>query len=105
MTQNSQLAKELIAEIEKRDGLRAGIADMDEVLSGPSYKAETKGNWQINHSEKTTKWLPGARSLLVLAMHHPEDEPQLDWFDRGNTAGNRRMTEISEELVDWLLMF
>ena len=29
MTQHSKLAEELIAEAEKRDGFRAGIADID----------------------------------------------------------------------------
>ena len=102
MTQHRQLARELIAEAEKRDGFRAGIADIDEVLSGPSYKALAVGSWKTNHSENTTPWLPNARSLLVIAMHHPEDDPRLDWFDRGNTAGNRRMTKISEALGIWL---
>jgi epoxyqueuosine reductase len=103
MSLNQQLAEELIAEAEKRDGIQAGIAAVADVLGGPSYKAEAVGNWKDNHSEKATVWLPKARSLLVLAMHHPEDDPRLDWFDRGNTAGNRRMTEISEELAAWLL--
>ncbi|MEF8822722.1 MAG: hypothetical protein V5B78_01035 [Desulfohalobiaceae bacterium] len=102
MTQNRQLADELIAEAEKRDGFRAGIAAIDEVLAGPSSKAEAEGSWKTNHSESATPWLPNARSLLVLVMHHPEDDPRLDWFDRGNTAGNRRMTEISKELATWL---
>lgn len=103
MTQNRKLAEELIAKAEGYDGIRGGIAAVDDVLNGPSYKAATVGSWKDNHSERTTPWLPNARSLLVLAMHHPEDDPLLDWFDRGNTAGNRRMTEISEELGAWLL--
>ena len=102
MTQHRQLAEELIAEAEKQDGFRAGIAAIDEVLGGPSYKAVSVGSWKTNHSEKAAPWLPNARSLLVLAMHHPEEDPGLDWFDRGNTAGNRRMTKISEELATWL---
>ena len=102
MTQYRQLAEELIAQAEKWDGFRAGIADIDEVLGGPSYKAVAEGSWKTNHSEDTTLWLPDARSLLVLAMHHPENDPRLDWFDRGNTAGNRHMTKISEELAAWL---
>lgn len=103
MNQHHQVAEELIAQAEKWDGFRVGIAAIDEVLDGPSYKAETKGSWETDRSENTTSWLPNARSLLVLAMHHPEDNPRLDWFDRGDTAGNRRMTEVSKELAAWLL--
>ena len=97
MTDDRRLAEELIAEAEKHDDIRAGIAAVDDVLDGPSYKASAAGSWKTNHTEKAAPWLPNARSLLVLAMHHPENNPQLDWFDRGNTAGNRRMTKISEE--------
>ncbi len=103
MTQSRQLAEELIAEAEKWPCFRAGIADIDDVLGGSSYKAAAvAGSWEDDHSETTTAWLPNARSLLVLAMHHPENNPRLDWFDRGNTEGNRRMTTISEALVTWL---
>ena len=103
MTQHSDLAKELIAEAEKFDGIRAGIASVDKVLEGASYKAAAGVKWQDDHAEQTIQWLPNAGSLLVLAMHHPRAKPELDWFDRGNTAGNRRMTEISKSLVAWLL--
>ncbi len=102
MTDDRRLAEELIAEAEKHDDIRAGIAAVDDVLDGPSYKASAAGSWKTNHTEKAAPWLPNARSLLVLAMHHPENNPRLDWFDRGNTAGNRRMTKISEELAAWL---
>ncbi|MDJ0666253.1 MAG: hypothetical protein QNJ61_03220 [Desulfobacterales bacterium] len=103
MPQYRQLSAALIAEAEKWDGIRAGVAAIDQVLDGPSYKAAAEVNWADDHSEQTTPWLPNARSLLVLAMHHPEDDPRLDWFDRGNTAGNHRLTVISEALVTWLL--
>lgn len=103
MTQYHQLAEELIAETEKRYGFRAGIAAIDEVVHGFSYKAAAEGSWETGHSENPTPWLANARSLLVLVMHHPEDDPRLDWFDRGNTAGNRWMTKVSEELTAWLL--
>ena len=102
MTKDRQLADEMIAEAENRYGFRAGIAAVEEVLDGPSYKAETMGSWETGHSENPTPWLQNAHSLLVLCMHHPEDDPRLDWFDRGNTAGNRHMTKISKELGDWL---
>ncbi|HKK91049.1 MAG TPA: hypothetical protein VJ936_06595 [Desulfobacteraceae bacterium] len=103
MTLNHQLADELIAQAETREDFAAGIAAVDDVLDGPSYKVAAGEIWEDNHSEKSVQWLPDAGSLLVLAMHHPRNKPHLDWFDRGNTAGNRRMTEVSKELVAWLL--
>jgi epoxyqueuosine reductase len=103
MTQQFQLAEELIAEAEKINGFRAGIATVDEVLAGPSYKAPKTVNMKRQRLEEATVWLPNAHSLLVLAMHHPEEDLQLDSFERGNSAGNRRMMEVSEKLVDWLI--
>lgn len=97
-----QLAEKLIAEAEKWDGIQAGIASIDRVLEGPSYRAAAAGKWQCGRAEQTIKWLPNASSLLVLAMHHSEDDLQLDWFDRGDSAGNRQLTIISKSLVAWL---
>jgi epoxyqueuosine reductase len=40
-----------------------------------------------------------AVAMLVLALEHPETEPELDWWDGpGGTEGNRRLRAISEQL-------
>lgn len=99
---SGKISKELISEAAKRDGIQGRIADIADVLVCPSYKAAAGVSWQDDHAEQAIKWLPNARSLFILAMHHPEEKPELDWFDRGNTAGNRWLTKISIELVEWL---
>lgn len=98
----NRVARELLAEAEKWEGIQGGIAAVADVLNSPSWKAAAGTRWLDDHAEESVQWLPDAGSLLVLAMHHPEEEPELDWFDRGNTAGNRRLTRISERLVEWL---
>ena len=99
---SSQIATELIAEAAKRDGIQGGIADIADVTNSPSCKAVAGEPWQDDHAEQAITWLPNAKSLLILVMHHPKDKPELDWFDRGNTAGNRWLTKISKLLVEWL---
>jgi len=47
-------------------------------------------------------WPPEASSVLVLGLNHPPEEPCLDWWERGDTWGNRRLREISESLKRWL---
>ncbi len=95
-------AKGLIAEAEKYDGIRAGVADISTVLAGPSYENAPEGKWVNLRKEKIITWIPDVRSILVLAMRHPEDNPCLDWFERGNSEGNRHMMKISDELVQWM---
>jgi epoxyqueuosine reductase len=48
--------------------------------------------------------LPGAGSLLVLALVHEPSRPELDWWDdrKGGTPGNRRMEETAMNLARWL---
>jgi epoxyqueuosine reductase len=48
--------------------------------------------------------LPGAGSLLVLALAHRHSRPELDWWDdrKGGTPGNRRMEETAANLAGWL---
>ena len=99
---SDQIAQELIAEAEKWDGIQGRIADSADVLNSPSCKAAVGEYWLDDHAEQTTQWLPNARSLLILAMWHPQEKPELDWFDRGNTPGNRWLTKISKILVEWL---
>lgn len=99
---SSQITKELIAEVEKWDGIQGRVANIAVVLNSPSYKAVGGEQWQDDHAEQTITWLPNACSLLILAMHHPKENPELDWFDRGNTSGNRWLTKISKILVKWL---
>jgi epoxyqueuosine reductase len=42
-------------------------------------------------------------SLLVLALEHPESEPELDWWDaEGGTEGNCRLIALSERMQHWL---
>ncbi len=40
--------------------------------------------------------------MLVLGLHHPKADPRLDYWERGDTWGNRRLREISLELQHWL---
>lgn len=42
-------------------------------------------------------------SILILALEHPESEPELDWWGgEGGTEGNRRLIAISERMQHFL---
>lgn len=46
----------------------------------------------------------GTGSVLVLALAHREDEPELDWWDdgRGGSPGNRLLIGIAEDAAAWI---
>jgi epoxyqueuosine reductase len=93
------LRQKIMAKAESFPGIKAGITHLANVLSSPSYHAVSE-NMPVDNSD--TAWSPDAQSVLVLGLHHPENDPHLDWWRRGNTAGNRRFIEISLALKQWL---
>jgi epoxyqueuosine reductase len=67
----------------------AGIVRVSELKGAPSARA----------SEMDETWLRDDQSILVLALAHSIDEPELDWWGTKNaTLGNHRLKMISEEL-------
>jgi len=48
-------------------------------------------------------WPEGANSLLVIAVDHPADRPEMDWwFGRSDPPGNRILADIVQRLCDWI---
>jgi epoxyqueuosine reductase len=95
---------EVISRAELYDGIRAGIARLEDVLKGPSYQDNPEGpgiTTQVDDVQ-VADWPPAAQTVLVLGLYHPEEEPRLDWWEGGDTLGNRRLREISELLKQWL---
>jgi epoxyqueuosine reductase len=93
MTAADELTAVLIDRAERHEGVVAGACAVADVLAGPSHRAEP---------EALDDSLPTRGSLLVLGLHHPESDPELDWWQRGNTNGNRRLSAAGNRLSDWL---
>ena len=88
------MSTEIIEKAGSFSGIKAGIARLEDILNAPSYQVVPEGEW--------SEWPPDARSVLVLGLSHPEDNPRLDWWDGDNTLGNRRLVEICDSLRQWL---
>ena len=104
MTSKATLTNEVISQAESYDGIRAGIVRLRDVLKGPSYQATPDGPGGTTEPdyEKIVNWPKETRTVLILGLYHPEKYPRLDWWERGETWGNRRLREISELLKQWL---
>ena len=49
------------------------------------------------------RWPEGAKSIVVVALAHPPDKPEMDWwFGRSDPPGNRRLAGIVQGLCDWI---
>jgi len=75
----------------------AGVCLASELLSGPAHSgSDLPGDVDDRHS------------VLVIALSHPPDQPELDYFIRkdgfrfGNSKGNRRLMDISDRVGRWL---
>jgi epoxyqueuosine reductase len=104
MTSKASLTVEIISWAESYDDIRAGIARLEDVLKGPSYQDNLESpevTTQVDDVQ-VADWPTGAQTVLVLGLYHPEEDPRLDWWERGDTRGNRRLRKISELLKQWL---
>jgi epoxyqueuosine reductase len=78
----------------------AGIASVELLKRSPSHEALKR--LRLDDFDEVN-WPPKARSVLVIALSHPPEKPELDWSDAsGNTPGNRRLTRINRDLSVWI---
>jgi epoxyqueuosine reductase len=98
------LSNHIIAQAERSPGIRAGIARLADVLEAPAYQIDSAGAGVSRQtpSGSGVTWPAEAKSVLVLGLAHPASRPQLDWWARQNTQGNRRLINISESFRKWL---
>ena len=101
MTSKGSLTAEVISQAESYDGIQAGIVRLKDVLKGYSYQVGQKDE-KLMIDEASVNWPTEAQTVLILGLNHPEKDPRLDYWERGDTCGNKRLKEISELLKQWL---
>ena len=91
----------------------AGIANVEELKQSPSHTIAGKmaefggvGTKQVEgKKEGEVVWPDKARSAVVIAVEHPREEPELDWWLKGlkgGTRGNAKLMSVFDRLADWL---
>ncbi|MGD9974726.1 MAG: epoxyqueuosine reductase [Desulfatirhabdiaceae bacterium] len=101
-----KMAKELGASL-------AGFARVDDLKSAPSFTfaPQMPGAGEGIGTRKNAlglkpgqvAWPESARSLLVIAVAHPEDKPDMDWwFGAVDPPGNRILARIVKQLGEWI---
>jgi epoxyqueuosine reductase len=81
----------------------AGIARVEDLKLSPSYEKYEQDPY-YDFFETLPPWPDDARSVLVMAVAHPRNQPELDWWDPkpGGTPGNRVLIKIQKKMKKWL---
>lgn len=91
----------------------AGFALVDDLKSAPSFTFAPKMpgagegiGARTNESglqPGQVVWPEGAKTVMVIAVEHPEDKPEMDWwFGRVDPPGNRVLAGIVKSLCSWI---
>ncbi len=117
MPGNSKISEELTLEIIQKakefGACLAGIASVETLKKSPSHVISGKiDDYKGVGSRESDKISPGevvwpenANSAIVIAVEHPEEKPELDWWQdglSGGTEGNRILISINSSLAEWL---
>jgi epoxyqueuosine reductase len=95
---------QIIGKAKEMGAAMAGIASAELLKKSPSHQLLRKIGNEIdgvsfNHS---TRWPGGVMSAFIIAVSHPYDKPELDWWSAKNSPGNRILQRISKEMSIWI---
>ncbi len=103
---------QIIEKAKKLGACAAGIADVEALKQSPSHLIYPQiGGYKSFLNDEVPRdagkviWPQFARSAVVVAVEHPEDQPELDWWQKGlkgGTPGNQVLITIISRLIDWL---
>ncbi len=109
----SNISKQTTAKAKEFGADLAGIASIADLKRSPSHTISEKlADFDGIGTKDTTgkkrgvvQWPPGAKSVVVIAVAHPRNQPELDWWVDGNaggTSGNYQLIQVVSKLTSWL---
>jgi len=94
----SERGAQIIKKAREMGATMAGIASVELLKSSPSHQIlNTKSGLEIKDFTGI-RWPQDAKSALIIAVSHPEDKPELDWWDTNSSPGNSILIRISGEI-------
>ena len=98
------MGKRIVETAMKNGATLAGIASMEAIRTSPSHTIYDKmGDYDgigtvsdagSHRNIPLFTWPDSVKSVLVIGLSHPEDEPELDFWDGRGTPGNRILIDI-----------
>ena len=106
----SDRGAQIIEKAKETGAAMAGIASIELLKTSPSHEILKKIGTEIDGigsgfemgDFNGIRWLVEAKSTLVIAVSHPQDKPELDWWDAKSSPGNRTLIRINKELSVWI---
>ena len=108
---NSQGLRQVIYEKAMEFGADlVGIANVADLKLSPSHEISGKmteyngvgTRKEDGQNRGVVNWPDGFKSAIVIAVAHPIDKPEMDWWVTGNTSGNHQLIRIVSKLATWL---
>ena len=93
----SDITSEIIEKAKEFGASLVGVADVEKVKDSPSHiiygkldEYTTVGNIRRGVTNPwNVVWPEHAKSVIVIAVVHPKEEPELDWWRDGYTGGTQ----------------
>jgi epoxyqueuosine reductase len=99
----TKISKALLQKAVEFGASLAGLASVQDLKESPTYGIYDKHPYYDGYTG--VEWPEQAKTVLVLALEHPSDKPELDWWSEaipGRTPGNRILMKVSKKLIKWL---
>jgi epoxyqueuosine reductase len=107
---SSDAGEQIVEKVLKLGASAAGIASLELLKQSPSHlmlaRFGTKLDGEYSYESITDfgeiAWPAAAKSMLVIAVAHPRDRPELDWSSAsGDTPGNELLMRVGKEVAGW----
>jgi len=107
------LSKNIINKALEFGASLAGIVNIEDLKKSPSHVISTKianfegvGTKNIEGRKRgEVQWIDNAKSGVVIAIEHPREKPELDFWTKGlngGTKGNFKLISTFSKLADWI---
>ena len=107
------IGDQIISKAKSLGAHSAGFARVDDLVTAPSFTFAPKLSGisegigsrdnELGLKPGEVAWPEKAKSVLVIAVEHPREQPEMDWwFGRVSPPGNKVLTRIVKELCEWI---
>ncbi|MBW1976039.1 MAG: epoxyqueuosine reductase [Deltaproteobacteria bacterium] len=110
-----QMISFLLAQARKLGADLAGFASVEELKKAPSFNISCSipesfvdasnavdENGPVQVASEEVRWPEGAKTVMIVAVHHPDNRPEMDWwYGWTDPPGNKILAKIVQSLCEY----